>query len=151
MKVYLSGPITHNSYDQATSWRDSFADALRVHGHIPLDPMRGKSFLSNQDDIAEERYQGKERPHLSDKALMLRDFNDVRAADVVLVNLLPEGEKGMSRGTAYELAWAYAEQKLTVIVQDPASPLAHPFIRETGVIFGNLVEALAYILDCEAA
>lgn len=156
MKVYLSGPISNMSYAGASSWRNVVATILRNNGHIPLDPMRGKSFLSNQKRIEREVYEGMARPDLSDKALVSRDHADVVEADIVLLNLAPMAEGGgdgpvgqrVSIGSMFELAWAMHMRKLVVIVLDDKGVHDHPFVREAGIIFDDLHQAVDYILSC---
>ena len=146
MKVYLSGPISSMTFTGASDWRTWAATVLGPAGFTVLDPMRGKSFLSNQKTIEREVYEQTKRVDLSDKALVNRDHSDVVAADIVLVNLLPA--ERVSIGTMFELAWAKAYQKIVVIVMEPGNIHDHPFVREAGVIFDDLERAVDYIVSC---
>src|SRR5436309_14136370 len=132
MRVYLSGQISGMTFAGASDWRIIYGHMLRAAGFTVLDPMRGKSFLSNQKTIEREVYEQTKRVDLSDKALVIRDHADVVAADIVLVNLLPA--ERVSIGTMFELAWAKAYQKIVVIVMEPGNIHDHPFVREAGVI-----------------
>ena len=155
--VYLSGPISNMSFKGASDWRDATASIFNHNGFRVLDPMRGKSFLSNQSNIRREVYEAENNPVLSDKALVNRDHADVSEADIVLANLLPMARGGgdgpagqrVSIGTMFELAWAMHMRKIVVIILDPKSSHNHPFVREAGVIFHRLDEAVAYVLSCK--
>lgn len=144
--VYLSGPISGCTYEKATDWRTLAAAMLEPMGFWVLDPMRGKSFLSNQKKIEREVYEADHNPVLSDKALVNRDHADVVNADIVLVYLT--GATTVSIGTMFELAWALHLRKIVVIVVEQGSVHDHPFVREAGVIFPTLAAALDYIESC---
>lgn len=146
MRVYLSGPISDQAFKTATTWRDNAAAFLLKLGLTPLDPLRGKSFLSSQKKIEREIYEAMHNPILSDKALFSRDHQDVETADVVLVNLTEA--KKVSIGTMFELAWAAHLRKLTVIAMGDGNVHDHPFVRESGIIFPTVEEALDYIASC---
>jgi nucleoside 2-deoxyribosyltransferase len=146
-RAYLSGPITGCTYKGATEWRTSVRLELEDAGFTVLDPMRGKSFLSNQRRISDEAGASAINPRISDKALVMRDRSDVNATDIMLVNLL--GSRIVSIGTMFELAWANLLHKLTVIVVEPENIHAkHPFVRESGVIFSDLEAAVDYVKSC---
>lgn len=146
-RAYLSGPITGCTYKGATEWRKAVRMDLEDAGFTVFDPMRGKSFLSNQTRISDEAGAGDKNPRISDKALVMRDRADVAAADIVLVNLL--GARIVSIGTMFELAWANLLHKLTVIVVEPDNVHArHPFVRESGVVFTDLDAAVDYVKSC---
>jgi nucleoside 2-deoxyribosyltransferase len=155
--VYLSGPISNMPYAGATDWREALTSILHNNGFRVLDPMRGKSFLSNQRRIEREVYEGLHNPVLSDKALVNRDHADVTEADIIIANLLPIAQGGgdgpagqrVSIGTMFELAWAMHMRKIVVIVIDPESSHNHPFVREAGVVFERLDEAVQYVLSCK--
>jgi len=146
--VYLSGPISDMTYAGATGWREALANIFGNAGFRVLDPMRGKSFLSNQRRIERERYEAEGNPVLSDKALVNRDHADVTEADIIIANLLPG--KTVSIGTMFELAWAMHMRKIVVIVMTPESSVHnHPFVRESGVVFERLDDAVQYVLSCK--
>jgi len=146
LTVYLSGPISGKSFDQATRWRQLAGGQLRAAGFRVLDPMRGKSFLSTQARIEREAYERWANPRLSDKALTRRDKLDVLTADIILVYLMEADVASI--GTIYEMAWAEDHNKLVVIALNDHNVHNHPFVRETGVLFGTLGEALDYIVSC---
>lgn len=145
--VYLSGPISDMSYEGASDWRNACAVVLNQFGFRVLDPMRGKSFLSNQTAIRREVYEGLGRPDLSDEALVARDTADVVASDIVLVNLLP-GHDRVSQGTLHELSLARYLHKIVVVVIDEGNIHNHPFNRVGVITFNDMAQAMEYIISC---
>jgi len=146
MKVYLSGPISDCTYKGATGWREAVADELRQAGYTALDPMRGKSFLSNQKRIEREVYEGMHDPRLSDEALYQRDLADVTACDILLCNL--SGATKVSIGSMFEVAWGALLHKIVVGVWDAGDIHDHPFPRRATIVFRSLEAAMEYILSC---
>lgn len=147
--VYLSGPISDMTFKGASDWREVMTSIFQHNGFRVLDPMRGKSFLSNQKSIKREVYEKMKRPDLSDKALVNRDHADVGDAEIIIVNLLPA--KKVSIGTMFELAWAMHLRKIVVILMQEGNPHDHPFVRESGVVFERLDQAIEYVLSCKVA
>ena len=155
MQVYLSGPISDTSVDDASSWRDYAIKKLEAAGFVVRDPLRGKSFLSSQltpgseTKIDRESYEKLDNPLLSDKALFRRDKLDVLSSDIVFCNF-SEAKKA-SVGSIFELSLAEDHKKLVVIVLNKTAKEDshdHPFVRESGVIFYDFEQALAYIISC---
>ena len=120
--VYLSGPITACSYDEATDWRSYAAENL-AEGIAPLSPLRGQKHLEGVKSIAAHN---EEDVFGSKKGMTALDRNDVKRCDAVLVNLL--GAKRVSLGTVMEVAWADAWDKPIVLVDGPGSLHDHPMI-----------------------
>jgi hypothetical protein len=152
MNVYLSGPISGCTFKGASDWRNGVSSLLREAGFGVRDPLRGKSFLSNQkrtNSIDPKDYEALKRPDLSDKALVNRDHSDVVESGIVLVNLV--NAERVSIGTMFELAWAMHMRHHAVIVMEPEGNIHdHPFVREAGVIFPDLEAAIDYILSCKS-
>ena len=155
MQIYLSGPISDTSFDDASSWRDYAAKKLEAAGFVVRDPLRGKSFLSSQlspgstAKIDREAYEKLDNPLLSDKALFRRDKLDVLSSDIVFCNF-SEAKKA-SIGSIFELSLAEDHKKLVVIVLNKTAKEDshdHPFVRESGVIFYDFEAALDYIVSC---
>lgn len=130
--VYLAGGIAGLPYAGATSWRHEVAAYL--HPEIAtLSPMRWKNALEHSDngmistDFREYAHNG---PFYTAQGIMERDYNDVRRADLLLVNLL--GANSFSIGTCMELAWAYAMQKPVVVaIEKEGNPhMKHPMVSE---------------------
>lgn len=146
MRVYLSGPISGLTVNQAQSWREYVTERLRARGCEVLNPMRGaegqqpprKRLSSKSPDDA---------PELSDRAFVTRDRYDVLNCNVVFCNLTTA--ERVSIGSLFELAWAMAANKLTVIVMEKKGSLhSHAFVREAGLVFNDLDEAIDYTLTC---
>ena len=129
--VYLAGAIAGLSGTDATDWRRTARYALDDRGVEALDPMRAKLMLANQERIstnfADYADQG---AFFTSRGIMVRDFNDVKRCDALLVNLL--GLAKPSMGTIMELAWAYALQKPAVVaIEKTGNPHdSHPMIHE---------------------
>lgn len=146
MKVYLSGPITGLRPSAAEGWRDEVAQKFVDAGMEVADPLRGTEKLHNKRrKIIPKRY-AKDQPALSDKAFVQRDIFDCRTADVIFVNLLEATEKSI--GTICEIAFNMIFGNICVIVMKPSNVHNHPFVREGGVIFENLDDAVAYVISC---
>ena len=145
MKVYLSGPISDLTFADAAGWRSRVVQ--RLGSWNTLDPLRGKSFLSNQRRIHREEYEAEKNPALSDEAIVGRDMADVSASDIVLINLL--GATAVSIGTMQEQGQARAERKRVVLVMEDSGNIHdHPFVRQGAVRFNDLDVALDYIISC---
>ena len=131
--VYLAGGIAGLVGDEAVSWRVEAANRLHWNYDIKTrNPMRGKSRLWGATTISSNFHDyEKHGPAYSSKAIMTRDFNDVKQCDALLVNLL--GATKPSIGSVMELAWAYALQKPTVVVMEAeGNPHDnHPMIHES--------------------
>lgn len=130
-KVYLAGPITGQSYGETTAWREETASLLRArHNILGFSPMRGKAYLSNEDRV-KDSYS--DHTMSSINGINVRDYNDVKTSDTILVNLLRCGSR-VSIGTVMEIAWARAFQIPVVIVMEKGN------VHEHGMLtFGNIV------------
>jgi nucleoside 2-deoxyribosyltransferase len=84
-KIYLSGPIMDETHDAAKTWRELAKQRLCDH-FILLDPMR-RNFKDREVDSANE--------------IVEFDLQDVRDADIILVNY-----NKPSIGTAMEVFYA---------------------------------------------
>ena len=150
--VYLAGPIAGISGSDATDWRHYALARLEIHCIECLSPMRAKAALGEQEKIS-TNYHDYERlgTFFTSKAIMARDFNDVRRADVLLVNLL--GAPRPSLGTVMELAWAYAMQKPAVVAIEPSGnpnddhPLIHEAMPFRVDSLDDAIDAVAVILN----
>lgn len=134
-RVYLAGPIAHTTVDEACIWRQVVAGVLSDSGIDVRDPMRMKretlrTMIGDNrigDDFNSYKNAG---TFFTSRAIMSRDFNDVKQSDVLLVNLL--GTTVPSLGTIMELAWAYALQKPAIVVIEESGNVHenHPMIHE---------------------
>lgn len=139
-KVYLAGPITGLSYDEARmSWRSEIVDYLS--GYIEAcSPMRHKDYLKTETDLQAANYNV--GPLSTNKGIVSRDRDDVMNCDLMIVNLL--GAKRVSIGTMVEYGWADAYRKpvVTIMEADGSNLHHHGFILElSGFITDNIKEA----------
>lgn len=141
MLVYLAGPISGTSYGESTSWREDVT--RKIYPHTALSPMRGKSYLSSEEAIA-DFYN---TPLSCAKGIVTRDRWDVERCDIVFVNLL--GANRVSIGTMMELAWADAYRKPVIMVmENEGNPHDHAFVREiAGFWLRTLDEAAKIVLQ----
>lgn len=146
MKVYLAGPITGLTFDDATTWREEFAEELADVGITGYSPLRSKGYLRafGVIDAGGDRsaYQGV-HPLSETAGIVTRDRNDVKTSDLVFVNLL--GAERVSIGTVMEIAWADAYRVPTVVAMDRGGAHDHAFIRGMS---GFIVYDLETALEC---
>lgn len=146
MRVYLAGPMAGLTPKTASAWRVEVTEILVGAGFEVVDPMRGtEKTHSGRKKFQTKKYPD-DKPSLSDKALVNRDRFDVKRSDIILVNFLGAEEK--STGTTCEIAFNMVYGNLCVIVMEEKNIHNHPFIREGGIIFGNLDDAVKYVLSC---
>ncbi len=129
--VYLAGGIAGLTGIEARDWRYKAKTKLEDYNIQVRNPMREKSSLKAQDVISGNFNDYKDRGlFYTSKAIMTRDFNDVKQADALLINLL--GATKPSLGTIMELAWAFAFQKPAVVcIEESGNPHDnHPMIHE---------------------
>jgi nucleoside 2-deoxyribosyltransferase len=123
--VYLAGPITGQSYEGATEWREHFK--ARIESKFGdkincLSPMRGKHYLQSLQDISAT---GMEKYGIlsGGPAVLTRDYSDTTSADILVVNLL--GATKVSIGTMFEVAWAYSKHIPIVLVIEKGTENVH--------------------------
>jgi len=149
--VYLSGPITGLTYEEAMAQRQEVTARLTDAGMRVLSPMRGKSYLSHQFASRPLPSGGYKRPALSDRALLRRDWMDVvKRADVIFVNLL--NTKEVSIGTVMEIGFTVNAGKFVVVVLPKENIHDHAFVRAAAdVILHDLEEGIQCVLDWAGA
>lgn len=145
-KVYLAGPITGQSYDGATDWREytklKFYELCtqtyhQIHG---LSPMRHKSEFLRQETKIEDTY---EHDVMScQRGIYGRDKLDCHRADLVIANFL--GADRVSIGTVMEVAWAAGNGiPVILVMENEGNPHEHAMIREAAYWrVDNLDEAI---------
>jgi len=129
VSVYLCGPITGLTYDEAVARREEIATPLEKCGIEVRSPMRGKRTLSHQ-------YHNKPLPSghyraamSTDSAIFARDHHDVSTVDVIVADFL--GAVKASIGSMFELAWASHMHKFVVLIMEKeGNPHEHAFVRE---------------------
>jgi nucleoside 2-deoxyribosyltransferase len=112
-KVYLAGPISGASYGEAVNWRDEASNDLFINDLEPYSPMRGKAYLSKEEEIADSY---SDHTMSSITGINIRDYNDTRTAGAILVYLLDA--KKVSIGTVMEIAWARAHSVPVVLIME---------------------------------
>lgn len=130
---YLAGAIAGMEFDAATDWRYQAGFRLSDRGIEVLNPMRAKEVLADKNNgviSTDFRDYSSAGAFFTAKGIMIRDFNDVKRCDVLLVNLL--GLKKPSMGTVMELGWAYAFQKPAIVaIEASGNPHDnHPMLHE---------------------
>jgi len=137
--IYLCGPIAGISYKEATNgWRSEISNYLDADIKT-ISPMRGKDHLKDVESF-EKRGNYDTNINSTGKAIITRDYFDVKNCDLILANFL--GAERVSIGSCFELAWAYAMQKPVVLVIDEKNIHIHDFVLETcGYITHDLRKA----------
>lgn len=145
LTIYLSGPISRTLEKDSRGWREEVGERLREHGFRVLNPMRGQGFSKKPITANENK-----NPVLSDKALKKRDYLDVLESNIILANLVDASE--VSLGTVAEIAIADVMNRLVIVAMKDDDPFHnHPFIRDAGVRFKTLEDAVKYAISCGVA
>lgn len=127
-KIYLCGPIMDEVEGEAIEWRTRAREQLKEH-FILLDPMR-RNFKDREVDSANE--------------IVEFDLQDIRDADIVLVNYSKN-----SIGTSMEVFYAAHDLKKFVVAFSPfgfkdCSPW---MVRFCTKILPNVEDAASYITE----
>ena len=115
--VYLAGPITGLTHDQARyGWRQKFDYLMPAH-ILCASPMRGKEFLQDHGILS----SGDDYPDhamATSEGITTRDYNDVKTSDA-MVTCYTESNNTPSLGTAVEYGYAWSHQ-VPIIAVGPA-------------------------------
>ena len=138
-KVYLAGPIGGCTYAEAQDWRNLLSGLLSTKSDGAIQgysPLRGKGALRAAGTLSTVAYPFYS-PLATSKAILARDFNDCRTADLVIANLLPHDEGAPpSLGTVMEIGFAYALQvPILAVCQGTGNPVATHAMIESAVGF----------------
>ena len=138
--VYLAGPISGLTANEAMGWRHSVKEQLEPMGIKCLSPLRANVHLRNNEglidandnlsDVQESKDSGCQVLAMStQRGVVERDKFDCINADMVFINLL--GSKKVSIGTMIEIGWANANGIPIVLVMEESSNChEHAFVRE---------------------
>jgi nucleoside 2-deoxyribosyltransferase len=148
--VYLAGPISGCTWDEATDWRDEARNQLLRSGIKAVSPLRAKVYLRecgpikdhyNDDDIDVDAFTNMSTP----RGITTRDRFDCTRCDVVLVNLLDT--ERISIGTMIELGWADANNiPVVVVMESDGNMHDHAMVNEiTGFRVNSLREGLEVV------
>jgi nucleoside 2-deoxyribosyltransferase len=140
--VYLAGPITGLTYDDARfGWRKEFGERMTEHGVTVLSPMRHEGHLAEVKGPLDKDYPSHIFSH--GKMIVAKDFLDIDVSAIVVANFM--GAKKASLGTVAEIGYAAAKGKTIVVIRDKDDAIHnHPFINEpAAVVVDNLEDAIA--------
>lgn len=146
MKVYLAGSISGQSIGSASGWRDYVKATLKDVGIDGYSPMRGTAYTNGTNNLTEsekKNFYGQDINSIV--GINVRDFNDCKTADALLVNLL--GAQKVSIGTVMEIAWARAFQIPVVIVMEKDNVHNHGMLTFGNVITDNIDDGIASIIQ----
>lgn len=132
--VYLAGAIAGRTWEEASRDRDLAKRLLTAAGWDVLDPLRGKEILTTMDTIDERR--AAELLGVTPEAIVSRDRDDIRRADVVLIL---SGDTP-SYGTLFEWEFAHSLGKPVVVVASSPEVRSHPWCRTMASYFASTVE-----------
>lgn len=123
--IYLAGPITGQTYEGCTDWREEFIRT--TPGWLEgVSPMRWKQYLLEETQV-QDQYE--ESVLSCQRGIFARDSWDCRRCDAILVNLL--GADRVSIGTVMEIAWAHVHHKPIVLVMEKEGNIhEHSMLRE---------------------
>lgn len=134
-RVYLAGPITGMTMEEASGWRNLFKHKLPERIEC-LDPLRGKPFLAGEMDI-KDSYD--DQPLGDRRAILTRDYFDCKRSDLIVANFLDA--KRVSIGTVMELAWAKAFDIPTIVIMEEGNIHDHAMVVESAGFIVDTVEA----------
>jgi nucleoside 2-deoxyribosyltransferase len=138
--VYLAGPISGCTWNEATDWRDEVSKQLLRSGIKAVSPLRAKVYLRECTAPLADHYTDDDVKALASdrsaftnmstpRGITTRDRFDCMRCSVLFVNLL--GAKKPSIGTCMEIAWADANRIPSVIVMEKEGNLHdHAMINE---------------------
>ncbi len=145
MRVYMCGPMTGLTLDEAVALRKPAMEALAECGVECLSPLRGKNLAPDlRADVIKAK--GYESVLVTDKAIVSRDRNDVLRCDVVLADFRGAGR--VSIGSCVEFGWADAFRKPIVTVMDKdGNPHDHGFIHQLSTyVVHDMDEAVQLVI-----
>lgn len=138
--VYLAGPVTGLTFQEAVAWRNEAAVALAnmTNGHVQaLDPLRGLT----PSDFQSHAQGWFDSARCTAASFMIRDLYDIDRSCCLLANLV--GMKSPSIGTMIELGYAFAKNVPIFLV---AEKDIHPWVtRMSAERFSGITPALQAI------
>ena len=141
--VYLCGPITGLTYDEARNgWRRQVSVELARYGIDCLSPMRAKDHLRKQSTMEAMGYALSAMS--CSKGITSRDRYDTQRSDLVLCNVI--GAKEKSLGSAIEFGWADSARVPIVLAMEPGNVHEHAMVNEVAsFIVPTIEEATAIV------
>ncbi len=143
-KVYLCGPITGLTYDQAVKYRSDVVIRFKDFNIEALSPMRGKDAYVNKTEVFKSG--GYTDVMKNDKAIVNRDRNDVMNCDLLFADL--RGAAKASIGSMVEYGWADAFRKpIVTLMEKEGNPHEHAFVNQMSTyVTDDFDEAFALAL-----
>lgn len=141
--IYLAGPITGCSYEEANDWRKHIEEVINPK-IVCFSPFREKHNLLKNEVSIKDCYESD--PLASQRTLFMRDYLDVMHRDLIFVNML--GAKIASIGTCFEIAWAHHLRKPIVLCMEKTGNIHdHSFVREACPFRVDSIEDGIYITE----
>ena len=135
--VYLCGPITDLSYDEARlGWRKWVDDELALAGIDCLSPMRDTDHITTKKPMHKMGDPKKRNIRSTPRYIKTRDKWDCKRCDLLFANFL--GYPSKSIGSILEIAWAEDAGNPVIIAMEDDNPHQHAMINEIGIIVPNL-------------
>lgn len=131
LPIYLGGPISGLTYDQASEWRLSLADELPAHGWTGLSPLDYNGNPRDRAAVLDPWFEDMFDDDVTPEQAVHADFRMIERSSAVLFNF-EQPTTTVSLGSLVELGYAYAKSKPIVVICDPSRPsrYEHPFIVE---------------------
>lgn len=147
--VYLAGPISGLTYDEATTWRNAITIELAEFGIKCQSPMRAAIHLRHAAGVLgdceiQEGCKPAVESMSTPKGVVTRDKFDSTRCSLLLVNLL--GAKKVSIGTCVEIGWANANDIPIILVMEKDNCHNHAFIRESASFITESLSDSVYIV-----
>jgi nucleoside 2-deoxyribosyltransferase len=131
-RVYLSGPMTGFSFNDANNWRVYLTQLLEAIPNIKcISPTRSLEFLEHkkQEYIDQNIWDSEENIITSASFASHRDYHDIVSSNLVFVNLFDELKKGkVSIGTMIEVGIAFALKKPIILLMEENNHHNHPLL-----------------------
>lgn len=132
--VYLAGPISGLTYDEATGWRHAAQEVLAKSGIKAISPLSAAVHLRNHKGLLTdcEIVPGLEcvvQAMSTPTGVVTRDKFYCLNTDVMILNLL--GSKRVSIGSMVEVGWANARNiPIVLVMEETGNFHEHAFVTE---------------------
>lgn len=146
-KVYLAGPITGQSYEEARNgWRKEFAGYLDFNIQ-PLSPMRQEGHLAEIKKISGHGYDHNQLS--TDKGIFSKDKLDIERCAIAVFNFL--GAPRVSIGSVWEMGYAHARGTPIILIMESGEEVEnihdHCFVTEAASYRCTTVREAAQIVN----
>ena len=124
MNIYLAGPISGLTKEEAFGWRDCLKNKLEYLPNVRVFAPEQVDFLEGHGDGSASYLQEVDRQRGEEAAQ--KDFNAICCSNIVLFNLLYT--RKVSVGTLIEMGWAFTLGKYVLVVLQPGTVYDHSFV-----------------------